>query len=190
MVIYKTTNLLNGKWYIGKDSKGYPGYLGSGIHLKAAIEKYGKENFSKEVLQECSTMDELNNAEIEWIEKTNAVNDPQSYNLAQGGQGGDLSEFMNFEKKKGRNIHSDEERKKRSENWKGDKNPQYGKTLSEEHKQKMINANRNRDYFFSDDHREKLRQAQIGKKLSDETKRKMSESRKGKKRGPYKTKVN
>ncbi len=189
MIIYKTTNIINGKWYIGKDSKGYPGYIGSGNLLKAAIEKYGKENFKKEILQECSSMEELNMAEYEWIKKTNAINDPMSYNLADGGQGGDLSRFMDFEKRKGRKIHSEEEKKKRSEKWKGEKNPQYGKTLSDEHKRKMIEANQNRDYFFSDDHREKLRQAQLGKKLSAETKKKMSESRNGKKRGPYKKQI-
>ena len=45
MIIYKTTNLVNGKIYIGKDSKNNPNYLGSGNLLKKALIKYGKENF-------------------------------------------------------------------------------------------------------------------------------------------------
>ena len=50
MVIYKTTNLINGKIYIGQDSKNNPKYLGSGVIFLKAIKKYGKENFVKETL--------------------------------------------------------------------------------------------------------------------------------------------
>jgi len=44
MIIYKTTNLINGKYYIGKDKYNNPSYLGSGFILYQAIKKYGKEN--------------------------------------------------------------------------------------------------------------------------------------------------
>lgn len=47
MVIYKTTNLINGKIYIGQDSKDRPNYYGSGKLIHRAIKKYGKENFKK-----------------------------------------------------------------------------------------------------------------------------------------------
>ena len=47
MIIYKTTNLVNKKIYIGQDSKNNPEYLGSGAIVKKAIKKYGKENFKK-----------------------------------------------------------------------------------------------------------------------------------------------
>jgi hypothetical protein len=50
MVIYKTTNLINGKIYIGQDSNDNKNYLGSGLKLKRAIKKYSKENFIKEVI--------------------------------------------------------------------------------------------------------------------------------------------
>ncbi len=43
MIIYITTNLLNGKKYIGKDEKNNPSYLGSGKLLKLAINKHGKK---------------------------------------------------------------------------------------------------------------------------------------------------
>ena len=51
-LIYKTTNLINGKYYIGKHETDdiNDDYLGSGIALLAAIKKYGRENFTKEVL--------------------------------------------------------------------------------------------------------------------------------------------
>ena len=51
-IIYKTTNLINGKIYVGMHSTDNlnDGYLGSGWILKQAIKKYGKENFKREVL--------------------------------------------------------------------------------------------------------------------------------------------
>ena len=63
MIIYKTTNLINGKIYVGKDSKNNNNYLGSGKILNLAINKYGIENFKKETLCECLSSKELNKAE-------------------------------------------------------------------------------------------------------------------------------
>lgn len=57
--IYITTNHINGKKYIGQknyDKNGrWKEYLGSGIILKQAIQKYGVDNFSKEIIEECET---------------------------------------------------------------------------------------------------------------------------------------
>ncbi len=93
MIIYKITNNINHKWYIGKHNGKDPNYMGSGKLLKSAIKKYGINNFSKEVLEECNSLTELNKKEKLWILKTNAVIDPTSYNLANGGEGGDLNRF-------------------------------------------------------------------------------------------------
>lgn len=51
-IIYKTTNLLDGKFYIGAHSTEIleDGYLGSGKYLKRAVLKYGRENFAREIL--------------------------------------------------------------------------------------------------------------------------------------------
>ena len=49
MIVYLITNLINGKRYIGMDSKNNPQYLGSGTLILKAIKKYGKENFKKEI---------------------------------------------------------------------------------------------------------------------------------------------
>ena len=58
--IYLTTNLVNGKKYLGqhKLSKQYDYYLGSGKILQEAIKKYGRENFSKTTLATCETKEE------------------------------------------------------------------------------------------------------------------------------------
>lgn len=95
MVIYKTINLINNKFYIGKDSRNNPDYLGSGLLLQNAINKYGKENFKKEILQCCNTLKELADAEIYWINKLNALNKNIAYNIAEGGSGGNLGREVN-----------------------------------------------------------------------------------------------
>ena len=47
MIIYKTTNTINGKIYIGQDKNNNPSYYGSGKILQKAIKKYGKESYPK-----------------------------------------------------------------------------------------------------------------------------------------------
>jgi hypothetical protein len=97
MQIYKVINKINQKWYIGKDAGDRSYYFGSGIILKHAIKKYGKDNFEKIILETCKSKEELCEREIHWIAITNAVNDPMSYNLASGGEGGDLSAYIDYE---------------------------------------------------------------------------------------------
>lgn len=87
--IYKTVNLCNNKQYIGKhygliDDN----YLGSGILLKKAIQKYGIENFKKEILYISNSEEENREKEKFYIQFYNAVENPQFYNIAEGGQGG------------------------------------------------------------------------------------------------------
>ena len=67
MIIYKTTNLINGKIYIGKDSKNDPNYFGSGLLLRQSIKKYGKKNFKKEIIDFADSVKGLNEKEIYWI---------------------------------------------------------------------------------------------------------------------------
>lgn len=90
--VYITTNHVNGKQYIGQrkyDKQGkWKEYLGSGIILSRAIEKYGLKNFSKEIIEECKTKKILNEREIYWINYYNAVESDNFYNIASGGDGG------------------------------------------------------------------------------------------------------
>ena len=89
MQIYKITNKKSNKSYIGKEEKNKINYYGSGIYINRAIKKYGKDNFIKEILQECSSKDELNDAERFWIKKENTLV-PNGYNLTLGGDGGSM----------------------------------------------------------------------------------------------------
>lgn len=100
MRIYKTTNKLNGKIYIGKDVRCRPGYLGSGLLLKKAISKYGIENFINETIEECSTKEQLNEREVYWIKHFNATDRKIGYNIAIGGTGGDCVSNLNETAKK------------------------------------------------------------------------------------------
>ena len=87
--IYITTNLINGKQYIGQH-QGYldDKYLGSGVNLIKAIKKYGKENFKREILEFCKK-EELDLKEQYWIKYYNAYENENFYNLSKGGQKGD-----------------------------------------------------------------------------------------------------
>lgn len=84
--IYKTTNKLNGRYYIGAHSTNNfnDDYLGSGKLLLQAIELHGKENFYREIIEICLTKKELYEKEKEIISE-DEVNNPGSYNLTVGG---------------------------------------------------------------------------------------------------------
>lgn len=86
--LYKTTNLLDGKFYIGvHDGEPDDDYLGSGVMLQRAIKKYGVENFRREVLREFSTVEEAYAAEREVVTPS-LVDSAMCYNLNVGGRGG------------------------------------------------------------------------------------------------------
>ena len=99
MIIYKTTNIINGKIYIGQDSNNNPKYFGSGNLLKKAFDKYGIENFKKEILEHCDSKKDLNDKEKYWINKLQSINKKIGYNISEGGTGGKLTQI---EWKKGR----------------------------------------------------------------------------------------
>lgn len=89
MIVYKTTNLINGKFYIGQHKHENDNYLGSGLILKQAINKYGRKNFKREILESGITSQKvLDEREIFWIDHFDAVNSPNAYNIATGGLGG------------------------------------------------------------------------------------------------------
>jgi len=86
--IYLTTNLINNKKYVGMTTKMNPNYFGSGKLIRRAINKYGKENFTFEILEYADTFEELCELERKYIKKYNAIEDDNFYNVHEGGNGG------------------------------------------------------------------------------------------------------
>ena len=86
-LIYKITNLINGKYYIGRHATDdvNDNYMGSGIAIRNAIEKYGLEHFVKEIIAEADSREELWKLEKE-IVNDSVVKDDKSYNMAYGGK--------------------------------------------------------------------------------------------------------
>jgi group I intron endonuclease len=119
MVIYKTTNLINNKVYIGQDINNNNSYIGSGTILKNAIKKYGKKNFKKEILENCLTKKELDLREQYWINYYNSTNKKIGYNISNGG-GGCVG-----------CKHSVESKEKMSISSSGNKNPMFNKSLED-----------------------------------------------------------
>lgn len=92
MWIYLTVNKLNGKMYVGRNSRRDPNYLGSGTLLKESIEKHGKENFTYIILEDLGIDADLRSAidcEKKWIGIFHAPVNPMFYNLSwdTGGMG-------------------------------------------------------------------------------------------------------
>ena len=157
MQIYKTTNLINDKIYVGQDQNNNSWYYGSGNLIKLAIKKYGKEKFTKEIIEHCTDIDDLNDAEIFWIWKLNSLV-PNGYNITKGG-GGKLGVS---------HPHTEEHKRKISESKKG-------KTMGKD------------NHFYGKHHTEasnlKNRNAHLGKKHSEESKLLISRNGKGKQSG-------
>ena len=161
--IYKITNNLNGKMYIGMHrSKSFDeSYWGSGKIITDAINKYGKDNFSREVILECDSEDELCKAEERIIRELNCVESDEYYNLKDGGVG----KFPVFlgEANGMYGVHRF-----------GELNPNYGKhhVFSDEIRKKMSDAHKGKK--LSDYHRQRISEGNKGRKMSDETKLKLS----------------
>lgn len=88
--VYKITNKINGKYYIGKRQHPNPvedSYMGSGKQIVAAIKKYGTENFSKDILKIFETDEEAALFEASLVTK-DMIASPMTYNMHEGGYGG------------------------------------------------------------------------------------------------------
>jgi hypothetical protein len=130
--------MINNKKYIGMCSYSRldnERYLGSGTLIRNAIKRYGKSKFTREILEECITKEDLLQAEIKWINYYDATNNLEFYNLHLGGCGGDSalikkiwsSRTINQKKEIGDKISKT--RKERGSST-GKKNPMYGKHTS------------------------------------------------------------
>lgn len=150
-ILYKTTNLKNGKIYVGIHSTENmdDGYLGSGTNLKTAIKKYGRDSFTREILKVCSSYEELCHEERLIVTEEFCLR-RDTYNTEIGGAGGKVwtddlknkvscakmgSEPWNKGKKTG-SFMTDEEKDKLRIRMSGSNNHMFGidvnVTLSEE----------------------------------------------------------
>ena len=166
MYIYLTTNLLNGKIYIGLskfDSEENPDYLGSGCLILKAIQRYGSENFKKEILEICSSQEELCEKERYWIDKYKSNHRGVGYNICEGGTWGD--NWTNNPNKK-------ELREKFKELNGGEKNPNYGRKWTLEQKEALSLKRRKNPTLI--DKTTGLNVAQL-----PETRKRLSEQKKG-----------
>ncbi len=94
MEIYKITNIINNKIYIGQTINSIHQRFDEHCSLtkskhrsaiREAIRKYGKNNFIIEIIDNADTIEELNCKEIKWIAKLSAIS-PNGYNLEAGGK--------------------------------------------------------------------------------------------------------
>ena len=179
MIIYRVTNLINDKVYVGQTiqslekRKKQHQRSSKRLLISLAIKKYRKENFKWESIQECKTQDELNLAEIAWIKKLNCMR-PNGYNRTNGG-----STTTGYK-------YTPEQRKRVSDATKGEKNPFYGKKHSTETRAYLRSLVEGVSYAERLSPKElkrvleKKSNSMKGKNTgpkSDETKRKISETR-------------
>jgi len=155
-VVYKITNLINKKAYIGQTKRSikerlnghfYPGNGSKNTKLYKAICKYGKENFIVETIDTACSLDELNKKEIYYISLLKSID--YGYNTRPGGACTEKT------------PSKEETKKKISAATSGKNNPMYGTKMS-------------------DSHKEKLRKINTGKKASEKTRKLLSEIHKGK----------
>lgn len=146
--VYKITNLITNKIYIGKHKYPIPkldeNYITSGTYIRNSIDFYGEENFLREIVDTAETLEELNTKEKFWIENLNCRY-PNGYNLTEGGDG---------------NVNLVPELRYKLAYWAGKKQP-------EEMKSKRAKANTGKKR--TEDTKEKLRLANKGQIQTENT---------------------
>jgi len=192
--IYLTTNLINNKLYVGRKKGQFTTeYLGSGIYFRAAVKKYGRNNFKVIKLAEAESNDELNKLEIEYIAKyRNLVGNEQMYNISDGGICGAGTKYHKLDCRciwckitagevTGKDHpfyghrHTKEVKQKLSKMRMGKKNGFYGKHHNLQTRLRWTNRING---MFGKKHREssneKNRASHLGKVVSKSSKRKIS----------------
>ena len=157
--IYKTTNLINGKIYIGQhqSKKNDDSYFGSGKILQNALKKYGIESFMVENIHWTTSIKKPNEAEIFFIAAYDSTNPKVGYNITQGGMGSLGEKFseetrkkLSEAKKKYYEEHPEAREKNREASKKQWADPETKKKMSEVRKKQWADP----------EAREKMREAQ------------------------------
>ena len=191
--LYKTTNLINNKFYVGMHSTDdlEDGYLGSGTYLRRSIKKYGKEKFKYEILEFFSSREILIEKEKDLV-NSDFLKETLCMNLRIGGTGNGTpigsKRSEETKLKMGAWIRTDEYRKKVSDgNISKRRTAEHklkyslakqGKKHSDESKSNMSIASKgkNKGKKHSDESKLNMSIAHQGKKFSEETKTKMGKS--------------
>ena len=175
MIIYKATNKIDGKCYIGQTIKGLKrrkqehSNAKDGCYFHNAIHKYGFDNFEWEVIEECDSKEELDEMEFHYIKQYDSFK-PNGYNLTLGGNKGTYGWIPSEETKN--NI-----RKSLKSSWK-DPNSTFN---SKEYREKLKGCNAGeKSFWYGKSRPEIIGENNPAKK--PEARKKISESKKGKKR--------
>jgi len=157
--IYKITNTINSKIYIGQSVNPKERFARHKriaktkgrefCYLQASIAKHGEENFTIEIIDQCNGQKEANDREIYWIAFYDSTNREKGMNLTKGGGGAaGVSPSEETRKKISKSNTgkkaSEETKRKKSEAELGSKNHFYGKHHSKETKKKLSELNKGR----------------------------------------------
>lgn len=197
--IYISTNLINGKRYLGQKKFGegqwvWKDYIGSGLLFKKAVEKYGEENFSRNIVLICNSAEELNKTEYELSVLFNVVESDDWYNLVFGGgtsrgwHPSDETRTKISEKAKDRLSDPAKHPMYGKHNLQGEDNPMYGISPKERMDDDTYQQwyQKHQEYWASGIKKGKkiwtnIPHPNLGKQLPQKTRDKISKSRTGKK---------
>ena len=165
MIIYKVTNEENGKVYIGQTirslSKRQDDHYRSSnsCHFHHALKLYDRDCFVWEIIEECSSVQEMNDREKYFIQYFDSFNN--GYNKTLGGEGR-RGPYPESGKQKQREInlgktHTEETKRKISEKLKGRK-------FSEEHRRKLSENHNGGVEFHTEETKRKISERQMGEK--------------------------
>ena len=215
--LYKITNLLNNKVYIGQSNKEKERwrqhkYFGrnpekTGQYIHRAMNKYGIDNFSYEVMAMCLTSEDANETEIILINQYNSRNNDYGYNIAPGGEAawnrGLPSEQQpmygkkqsDFFKQRMSEVHNGKKCPPHTDEWKLNQSKiMTGRIITDEWKEKIAIANKdkivsketkqkisiaNKGKILTESHKDKISKSNLGKVISEEAKIKLSISNSG-----------
>jgi hypothetical protein len=166
-VCYIVVNNINGMFYIGihKTKYVHDEYLGSGVRILRAIEKYGKENFTKYIVAISDDRNKICDFERIMLKLTFPLKDKR-YNLTDGGDGGwefinansiggfsgrkhktsSIEKMLETKLKNGNFYHTEESKRKigiasrKNQNYKWASQANKGKKKSDEHKRKIADS--------------------------------------------------
>ena len=178
-ILYRATLVADGRKYYGITKRTLEerreGHLkdamaGKGFYFQSALKKHGAEAFIWEVVEQHDDLDLLCEREKHWIAKEGTTDPSKGFNLAGGGQ-----MFR----------PSEETSKKLSEQKQGEKNPMYGKPITDEHRENLRAAHGGEGNGMFGKKQSEEAKAKIAAKITgshhtEETKAKMSAAKLGK----------